>query len=73
MSAKLSLNLGHVQETLLLPLWGRAVESRKEKPLLIDAKAVEIVNSIDYDFSVMTKNISQVTRLAWIGRSLVID
>jgi O-methyltransferase involved in polyketide biosynthesis len=53
MSPKQSFNLRDVQETLILPLWGRAVESRKSKPLLIDTKALEIINSIDYDFSAM--------------------
>ncbi len=30
---KMSVELGNVQKTLLLPLWGRAFETRKEKPL----------------------------------------
>jgi O-methyltransferase involved in polyketide biosynthesis len=42
--------LGHVQETLLIPLYGRAVETRKCRALLRDPKAVEIVESLDYDF-----------------------
>lgn len=37
------LKLGSVQKTLLLPLWGRAVETLKEKPLLTDDKAVSII------------------------------
>ena len=50
------IKLGSVQETLLLPLWGRAIETQKQKPLLIDNKAVSIINSIPYDFTVITKN-----------------
>ncbi|MFH9821565.1 class I SAM-dependent methyltransferase [Streptomyces sp. NPDC017230] len=42
--------LGTVQETLLIPLYARAVENRKEHALLRDARAEEIVASIDYDF-----------------------
>lgn len=42
--------LGAVQETLLIPLYARAVENRKEHALLRDARAEEIVASIDYDF-----------------------
>ncbi|MEU9731664.1 class I SAM-dependent methyltransferase [Streptomyces sp. NPDC048002] len=42
--------LGTVQETLLIPLYARAVENRKGDPLLRDARAEEIVASIDYDF-----------------------
>ncbi|MGZ3103410.1 class I SAM-dependent methyltransferase [Streptomyces sp. H72] len=42
--------LGTVQETLLIPLYARAVETRKEQALLRDPRAEEIVASIDYDF-----------------------
>jgi O-methyltransferase involved in polyketide biosynthesis len=42
--------LGTVQETLLIPLYARAVENRKEHALLRDPRAEEIVASIDYDF-----------------------
>lgn len=42
--------LGTVQETLLIPLYARAVETRKEHALLRDPRAEEIVASIDYDF-----------------------
>lgn len=45
------LSLGTTQETLLIPLYGRAVESGKKRPALHDAKAVEMVGSIDYDFA----------------------
>lgn len=43
--------LGTVQETLLIPLWARARESREPNPILRDPKAAEIVASLDYDFS----------------------
>ncbi|RST10934.1 class I SAM-dependent methyltransferase [Streptomyces sp. WAC04770] len=43
-------HLGTVQETLLIPLYARAVENRKEQALLRDTRAEEIVASIDYDF-----------------------
>jgi O-methyltransferase involved in polyketide biosynthesis len=65
--------LGSVQKTLLLPLWGRAVETRKPHPLLVDPTAARIIDSIDYDFSTIATNISFVSRLAWIARSLHID
>jgi O-methyltransferase involved in polyketide biosynthesis len=65
--------LGSIQKTLLLPLWGRAVETNKPRPLLTDPMAVRIVDSIDYDFSTIAANISFVTQLAWIARSLHID
>lgn len=56
------LDLGSVQETLLLPLWGRAMETQKNRPLLIDTKAVEILKAIPYDFSVISQNISPISR-----------
>lgn len=48
---KIRVELGSVQETLLIPLYGRAVESRKRNPVLQDRKAMSMVNAIDYDFA----------------------
>jgi O-methyltransferase involved in polyketide biosynthesis len=73
MSKKVPINLRSVQETLLLPLWGRAVETRKRKPLLVDTTAMEIIDTIDYDFTTIATNISLITQLAWIARSLHVD
>ena len=67
------INLGSVQETMLLPLWGRAVETLKPKPLLVDNKAVEIINSIQYDFSTIANNISKLSSASWIARSIYFD
>jgi O-methyltransferase involved in polyketide biosynthesis len=43
--------LGAVEETLLITLYGRAVESRDPDGLLEDPAAVRMVEAIDYDFS----------------------
>lgn len=43
--------LGDVQETLLIPLYARAVETRKRSGMLSDPRAVEMVDAIDYDFT----------------------
>ncbi|MFF2650731.1 class I SAM-dependent methyltransferase [Streptomyces sp. NPDC058045] len=51
MTARQAVTLGTVQETLLIPLYGRAVESRKPEPALRDPRAEAIVASIDYDFA----------------------
>jgi O-methyltransferase involved in polyketide biosynthesis len=67
------IKLGSVQETMLLPLWGRAIETLKPKPLLVDNKAVEIINSIPYDFSTISNNIKKLTRVSWIARSIFFD
>lgn len=73
MATRISVELGDVQKTLLLPLWGRAFETKKEHSLLVDPTAVEIIDQIDYDFSTMTANISPLSQAAWIQRSLCID
>ncbi|MDR3610873.1 MAG: class I SAM-dependent methyltransferase [Ignavibacteriaceae bacterium] len=68
-----NIKLGSVQKTLLLPLWGRAIETQKPKPLLIDNKAVSIIKSIPYDFTVISKNINKFVQFGWIARSLYFD
>lgn len=45
------VELGPVQQTLLIPLLGRATETRKRDGIIHDPKAVEIVDALDYDFS----------------------
>lgn len=73
MKEKVAVQLDKVQETLLLPLWGRAVEARRPNPLLIDEKASEIIENINYDFSVITENMNKLSQLAWVARCLQID
>ncbi len=41
--------LGAVQETLFIPLAARARETVKKRPILRDPRAVELVESIDFD------------------------
>ena len=43
--------MNHVSKTLLIPLYMRALENRKEKPLLRDSLADRIISNISYDFS----------------------
>ena len=50
MESKQSIQLGEVQETLLVPLYARALDSRRKHPILNDHKAAAIVESIDWDF-----------------------
>ena len=40
-----------VPETLLVPLWARAIETKHPDPIVKDEKAVQIMDQIDYDFS----------------------
>ncbi|MFD3452627.1 class I SAM-dependent methyltransferase [Streptomyces sp. NPDC058691] len=45
------VELGRVQETLLIPLRARAAETARKRPLTRDPKAVELVEALDHDFS----------------------
>ena len=47
----IKIDLGTVQETLMLPLWARARETEKDNPIVCDTYAKNIVERIDYDFS----------------------
>lgn len=67
------IKLGSVQKTLLLPLWGRAIETKKTKPLLIDNKAVSIISNLPFDFSVIANNVSKLSQTSWIARSIFFD
>ena len=67
------VDLKGVQETLLMPLWGRAVETQKEKPLIVDKEAVKIINSINYDFAQFANKINSLSRASWIARSIYFD
>jgi len=73
MSEKLTVDLGNVQKTLFLPLWGRACETKKINPLLVDKTALEIIEKVDFDFSTITQNISELSQIAWIMRSICVD
>jgi len=48
---KVKVNLSGVSATMLFPLWGRAQVSKEYSSIFYDAKAVELVEKIDYDFS----------------------
>ncbi|MFT3899832.1 MAG: class I SAM-dependent methyltransferase [Gordonia sp. (in: high G+C Gram-positive bacteria)] len=45
------VSLGDVQETLLIPLYGRAQDARRRTSILHDERAAEMVEQIDYDFA----------------------
>jgi O-methyltransferase involved in polyketide biosynthesis len=73
MTDRVPTDIGNVQKTLFLPLWGRAVETRKRKPMLVDETAARIIEQVDFDFSRITRNMDELSRIAWIKRSLVCD
>lgn len=73
MSQAVAIELGDIQKTLILPLWGRAFESRKAKPLLVDKTALEIIDKTDYDYAALARNLNPLTQMAWIMRTLCVD
>ncbi|MGD2033840.1 MAG: class I SAM-dependent methyltransferase, partial [Bacteroidales bacterium] len=70
---KIQIKKGNVQETLLLPLWGRATETQRSNPRIVDNKAVEIIDKLDYDFSTITENLNEMSITGWVARCLHID
>ncbi len=59
------------KETLLIPLYGKAKESEKQVPLLVDKKAVEVVEQIDYNFKSL--KIPEKTNIMMCIRAKMID
>ena len=47
---KQKIHLSEEKETLLVPLFSKAFESKKTHPIIIDPKAEEILQGIEYDF-----------------------
>ncbi len=69
----IEIELGEVQETLLMPLWARAVESRKADPILRDDAARELVERIDYDFSRFEGGETESHQFVWPIRAWSFD
>lgn len=65
-------DLGTVQETMFIPLWARAVEQERPAPILRDPRAVELTQSIDYDFS-RFREASKIVQPAACVLAMVID
>lgn len=47
----MKVQLGPIQETSLIPLYGRALDARKRRPLVDDPWAAKLVEQLDWDFS----------------------
>lgn len=60
-----------VSETLLMPLWSRAVESTQPAPILRDPAAVAIVDRLDYDFDRFRRR--GVDPVGYCSRAAIID
>jgi O-methyltransferase involved in polyketide biosynthesis len=51
MEQKIGQSLKGIPETLLIPLWARAVEAKQPRPIITDEKSIEMMERIDYNFS----------------------
>ncbi|UTB33756.1 MAG: class I SAM-dependent methyltransferase [Methanobacterium sp. ERen5] len=67
----MKLKLKGVQETLLIPLWSKAMEIEQPNPILTDHKAVEIVKSLDYNFPNLDKE--WATQVSVVIRTELLD
>ena len=63
--------LTEAQETLLIPLWARAQEAAHPAPILLDRKAVELVDAIDYDFDKFARG--KVDIAGFCVRAVIVD
>jgi O-methyltransferase involved in polyketide biosynthesis len=73
MNNKIRVALGDIQRTLFMPVWARAVETRKKNPMLTDNTAIKIMETVDFDFLPMFQNIPEISQIAWIARCMRFD
>lgn len=63
--------IGGVAETMLQTLYARAKESKKPDHKIYDAKAIEITDRMDYDFSAADRDAAMASGV--IARTIVLD
>lgn len=68
---KQKIKLTREKETLLVPLYGKAMESQRAHPIIVDPKAREILDGIEYDFREL--KIPQKTSLMMAMRARELD
>ena len=69
----IKIDLGQVQETLMLPLWARAREAEKNNPIVWDSYAKKIVDTIDYDFAQIEESHMADNQGVWAIRAYNFD
>jgi O-methyltransferase involved in polyketide biosynthesis len=70
---KIKIELGEVQKTLLMPLWGRAKEYEKQNPIIMDKYAFDIISKLDHDFERMSRSFDEYLQKYWATRAYNID
>ena len=68
---KEKITLKGVNETLFVPLYARALESRKKDHLFYDETAIRVIDSLDYDFEKHGK--SKMNMWGCAARTLLFD
>jgi O-methyltransferase involved in polyketide biosynthesis len=71
--AKVTLQSETVQETMLIPLWGRATYSHLYPELLTDPRAEEIIKRLDYDFGAFAKALGEYGGISYLVRARRFD
>ncbi|UZQ48508.1 class I SAM-dependent methyltransferase [Clostridium kluyveri] len=73
MKNKPILQVQTVQNTMLIPLWGRAVASEKNPEILYDKQAIDIIKNYDYDFKNVAKTFGEFGGICYIVRARKIE
>lgn len=68
---KEKINLSGVNETMLVPVYARALESKKKKPAFYDETAVRVIDSLDYEFQKHGK--SKMNMWGCAARTMILD
>ena len=71
MADKVALDLTTLSETLLIPLWAKAVEQQQPAPLLRDPIAPQMLARLDYDFGKYAK--ATASQVGCCGRAWLFD
>ena len=67
----MEVKLTGVPETLLIPLWARATETKMARPIVLDVPAVRVLSAIDYDFSRFER--ARMSQWGCAVRALLLD
>lgn len=73
MRQDVNLEIGSVQETMLIPLWGRAKFSRLYPEFINDLEAEKIIDDLDYDFTNICDAMGEYGGIAYLVRASRFD
>lgn len=59
MGEKINFELGAIQETLLLPLTARVIESKKRNGIINDPKSIDVVRKINFNYRELGRKMSE--------------